>query len=394
MLPEELMPIFEGAYPSCIVTGSAEGIPNIANLTRVWHVESNFVAIANQLLNKTYRNLMENPSALLKIINPQDLIHWEISVRYVRSEHGGSLFERIRQDILTISWVAGVRLPAELRSVMVFEIVSVRQCVEESLHLKPAPETYGDLLNILAAVHSWNRLSCWIPGENGREVKLQASRGVPGAGVDAAAFGSMERLAVLVRNERRIIRLNNIRSQLRYLHSIRSEPGDQEDRTVIPVTETTPSSYLAFPILSFDAVIGIICCEDAGGGPEAIHTIEDRYLTLLGVKLGEALLAASSVSSQEREALFRQVVERARLQWAKEADPFQSCLSARERQVAVHVAEGCTNAEIAKQLFISPRTVTTHLERIYQKLNVPSRAALTRYVMEKGLLAEDSERDR
>ncbi|UUZ83848.1 response regulator transcription factor [Paenibacillus sp. P26] len=87
-------------------------------------------------------------------------------------------------------------------------------------------------------------------------------------------------------------------------------------------------------------------------------------------------------------------MERARLQWAKETDPFHSSLSARERQVAVEVAEGYTNAEIAKRLFISPRTVTTHLERIYQKLDVPSRAALTRYVIEKGPLPEDTERSR
>lgn len=391
MLPVELMPLFEGVLPACLVTSSAEGIPNIANLTRAWHTESRYVAIANQLLNKTYRNLMENPLALLKMINPHDLIHWEISIRYVRSEYEGALFEQIRQDLETVSWVAGVPLLAQLRSVVVFEVVSVRHCVEESVHLKPAPETYGDLLNVLAAVHEWNRLSYWIPGENDQDVKLQASRGVPGAGVDAAAFDSMKRLALLVRSERRIVRLKNIRSQLRYLHSIRSESQEQEDRLTIPLTEATPVSYLAFPILSSHAVIGIVCCEGASGQMESVHSIKDRYFAGLAAKLGEALLTISSVPAQEREALFRQVIELAKLQWEKEADPFHSILSARERQVAITVAKGFTNAEIAKQLFISPRTVTTHLERIYQKLNVPSRAALTRYVMEKGLLTEGFE---
>ncbi|GMK39698.1 hypothetical protein PCCS19_27530 [Paenibacillus sp. CCS19] len=391
MLPAELMPLFEGALPACLVTGSAEGIPNIANLTRVWHAEPHCIAIANQLLNKTYRNLMENPFALLKMVNPHDLIHWEVSVRYVRSEYEGALFEQIRQDIETVSWVAGVPLPAPLRSVVVFEVVSVRQCVEESVHLKPAPETYGDLLNVLAAVHEWNRLSYWIPGENDQDVKLQASRGVPGAGVDAAAFESMKRLALLVKSDRRIVRLTNIRSQLRYLHSIRSESEAQEDRLETPLTEATPVSYLAFPILSSHAVIGIVCCEGNSGQMASVHSREDRYLTGLAAKLGEALLTITSVPAQEREALFKQVIELAKLQWEKEADPFHSSLSARERQVAANVAKGLTNAEIAKQLFISPRTVTTHLERIYQKLNVPSRAALTRYVMEKGLLTDDSE---
>ncbi|WP_218031452.1 LuxR C-terminal-related transcriptional regulator [Paenibacillus kobensis] len=391
MLPIELMSLFEGAWPACLVTSSVEGIPNIANLTRVWCTETRHVAIANQLLNKSFRNLEENPLALLKIVNPQDLIHWEISVRYIRSDYEGTLFEQIRQDIETVSWVAGVPLPAQLRSAVVFEVVSVRQCVEESVHLKPPPETYGDLLNVLAAVHDWNRLSYWIPGETDEDVKLQASRGVPGAGVDESAFDSMKRLARLVKSESRIVRLKNIRSQLRYLHSICSESVEQGDRPAATFTEGTPVSYLAFPILSSHALAGIVCCEGASGQMESVHSVEDRYLASLAAKLGEVLLTISSIPAPEREALFKQVIELAKLQWQKEADPFHSSLSARERQVAVNVAKGLTNAEIAKQLFISPRTVTTHLERIYLKLNVPSRAALTRYVMEKGLLAEGSE---
>ncbi|WP_274365853.1 helix-turn-helix transcriptional regulator [Paenibacillus thermotolerans] len=388
MLPAEIMPLFEGAFPSCIVTGSAEGIPNIANLSRVWRLETNRVAVANQLLNKTYINLMENPTALLKIMNPKDLIQWEISVRYERSENEGADFEKVKQDLLTLSWVAGVELSAPVRSILIFEIVSIRQCVEESFHLQPAPEAYGDLLKVLAQSHEWGRLSYWIPSEDEDGVRLQASRGVPGAGVNETAFDTMERLAKLVRKERRIIRLHNVRSQFRYLHSIRSNEGD--DRNAVHIQEGSPASYLAFPVFAFGAAAGIVCCEDPG---EKLSSLDERYITILSENLGDALQAAPAVEEKDREALFRQSVERARLVWEKKSDPFYTSLSARERQVAVNVAKGYTNAEIAKQLFISPRTVTTHLERIYQKLNVPSRAALTRYAMEMGLLSEETGRN-
>lgn len=60
-------------------------------------------------------------------------------------------------------------------------------------------------------------------------------------------------------------------------------------------------------------------------------------------------------------------------------------LSKREREVAVLVAEGLTNGEIAKRLFISVRTVTTHLGSIYESLGSSSRATLTRYVLEHDL---------
>jgi DNA-binding NarL/FixJ family response regulator len=49
------------------------------------------------------------------------------------------------------------------------------------------------------------------------------------------------------------------------------------------------------------------------------------------------------------------------------------------------VVEGFTNAQIAKELFLSPRTVDTHLTSIYHKLGVNSRAAATRFAMEHGL---------
>jgi DNA-binding NarL/FixJ family response regulator len=51
-----------------------------------------------------------------------------------------------------------------------------------------------------------------------------------------------------------------------------------------------------------------------------------------------------------------------------------SRLTARETEVLRLLAEGCEPAEIAKQLFISRRTVDTHLENVMRKLGVRSRA--------------------
>ena len=51
-------------------------------------------------------------------------------------------------------------------------------------------------------------------------------------------------------------------------------------------------------------------------------------------------------------------------------------LSARERQVAGRVASGDTNREVAAALFLSEKTIGSHLARIYDKLGVHSRAAL------------------
>lgn len=53
-------------------------------------------------------------------------------------------------------------------------------------------------------------------------------------------------------------------------------------------------------------------------------------------------------------------------------------LSAREWQIARLVAEGHTNQRIAEQLFLSIRTVETHLSHIFRKLDVTSRVGVSR----------------
>jgi ATP/maltotriose-dependent transcriptional regulator MalT len=52
-------------------------------------------------------------------------------------------------------------------------------------------------------------------------------------------------------------------------------------------------------------------------------------------------------------------------------------LSPRERQVALLVTEGRTTRQIAEALFLSPKTIETHLAHIFAKLEVSSRAAMT-----------------
>jgi DNA-binding CsgD family transcriptional regulator len=60
-----------------------------------------------------------------------------------------------------------------------------------------------------------------------------------------------------------------------------------------------------------------------------------------------------------------------------EADPLRA-LAGLERRVAVLVAEGATNREIAARLFVSVKTVEAALTRTYRKLGVRSRVDIAR----------------
>jgi DNA-binding CsgD family transcriptional regulator len=66
--------------------------------------------------------------------------------------------------------------------------------------------------------------------------------------------------------------------------------------------------------------------------------------------------------------------------------PGLAWLSARERQLVTLVAQGLTDAQIATQLYISVRTVHSHLDRIRDKSGCRRRADLTRLALQAGLV--------
>ena len=68
------------------------------------------------------------------------------------------------------------------------------------------------------------------------------------------------------------------------------------------------------------------------------------------------------------------------------AAPGSGPLSARERELVTLVAQGRTNAEIAAQLYISVRTVSSHLDRIRDKTGCRRRVDLTRRALTEGLV--------
>lgn len=68
------------------------------------------------------------------------------------------------------------------------------------------------------------------------------------------------------------------------------------------------------------------------------------------------------------------------------ADPYDA-LSEREREVLVLLAQGKTYQEVAEVLFISVKTVDFHRANVMRKLGLENRADLTRFAIQRGLIA-------
>ncbi len=66
-------------------------------------------------------------------------------------------------------------------------------------------------------------------------------------------------------------------------------------------------------------------------------------------------------------------------------DPHE-VMSAREIEVVCWASLGWSNAEVAEELGVSPRTIDKHLENVRFRLDLPNRVCLARYAVRKGLV--------
>lgn len=105
------------------------------------------------------------------------------------------------------------------------------------------------------------------------------------------------------------------------------------------------------------------------GGPLKAAPPEEILAGIRSVARGEVALAPSIAA-----LLVRRVKKSA------------VSLSAREIEVLAQVAQGHSNAAIAKTLFLSEATVKTHLVHAFEKLGVSDRTRAVTLAMELGLL--------
>jgi DNA-binding NarL/FixJ family response regulator len=126
-------------------------------------------------------------------------------------------------------------------------------------------------------------------------------------------------------------------------------------------------------------IIMLSSSEDEKQVERAMYAGADGYLSkevgsaelaeaIRNVTLGERVFSRTIINSLEGK------------QQEAEAEPPIS-LTKREEEIVALVAKGLTSQDIAKKLFISPRTVETHRARIMDKLGVNNAAGLVRFAL-------------
>jgi hypothetical protein len=127
MLPDEIKPAMQGVLPSTIVTCSLDGIPNVTDISQVWYVDKDHVALSHQFFNKTHRNVRENPYVQAIVRDGRTFQEWYLELQYDHSEEKGPLFDKMDMELEAIASLTGMSGVFKLRAADVYRVLSVRK---------------------------------------------------------------------------------------------------------------------------------------------------------------------------------------------------------------------------------------------------------------------------
>ena len=121
----------------------------------------------------------------------------------------------------------------------------------------------------------------------------------------------------------------------------------------------------------------------AGASGYVLKTVGGERLAdnIRSVARGEVLLAPSVAAKVVRQ------LSRLREETGRQEEALET-LTPREREVFFLASRGLRNAEIAEELYLSEKTIKTHLRNIYNKLNLTSKAELRLFAVRTGLTQE------
>lgn len=313
---DRLRRCYEGGVPAVVCTADADGRPNITYISRVHPVDADRVAISNQFMSKTSRNLAVNPRASLLLIDPVTYQEFQLDLVYERTERRGPVFERLRDDVEQLAEDMGLRGVFKLRAADIFRVVGITSL--QPLHREPdAPDDQPtrtldalaefallidrspDLDAVVDAavggidtVLGYHHVALLLLDESGSRLYTIASRGFESANIGAEiTLGDGAIGRPLARCE--VHRTSGLRQAFKYSRTIRRsfEESGLDAGSMLPLPGLADvDSRLVVPVRSLGQLLGGIVVEERRVA--AFTTEDERVLSAASTMLAGAIEAA------------------------------------------------------------------------------------------------------
>ncbi|TAL25044.1 MAG: GAF domain-containing protein [Aquabacterium sp.] len=313
----------EGIVPAVMATASADGVPNVAYLSQVEYVDDRHVALSHQFFNTTRRNVLATRRATLLMVDPATAMMVRLSVRYLRTEENGALFERMKARLAGIASYSGMDgvfrlLGSDIYEVEAIETVDGRQLPatlpqgrsvsavrELSQRLSGCTDLAQLLDEALAGIGSTLGLSpamLLLMDETGRRLYTVASHGYAASGIGSEIELGQGVIGVAAR-EGTPIRLGHFASAYAYARALRDTAADQglPAATEIPFPGLEqPRSQLAVPLRVAGRTLGVLFAESARDHHFSHH--DEDALAVVAAQLAGCIAALHEGGFEAGEA--------------------------------------------------------------------------------------------
>jgi hypothetical protein len=102
-ITRQMLSAMQGVVPSTLATCAADGTPNVTYISQVFYVDDGHVALSWQFMNKTWRNLSENPRAAVIITCPATFSMWKLRLRFLEKQTEGPVFDQMDMQLMAIA---------------------------------------------------------------------------------------------------------------------------------------------------------------------------------------------------------------------------------------------------------------------------------------------------
>jgi adenylate cyclase len=288
---KDLHSCFSGLVPLVLATVSAAGVPNVTYLSRVHPVDDERIALSNQFLSKSNRNLAENPRASLLLVRPETHEEFRVSVVFEQTMRRGPVFDRLRNDLSMIAALTGMTDVFRLQAADIYRVTDIepvvlnarvhREPVDHVDALQPEHAALGELcarlsrcgdldtlvrvtVDGLAELLGYEHSMLLLVDETGERLFTIASHGYEDQGIGAeVAVG--DGIAGLAAAQCTPVRAQNLGQMAKYSRSVRTafeESGELEPGREVPMPGlSVPGSQLAVPALTMGQLVGAVLVE-------------------------------------------------------------------------------------------------------------------------------------